>query len=103
METGAEWSLTDAAFIDEFDEQEGLCRVTYDPVHASTSLAVITAVANITGRDPSELEPLQESIDAEAVDALFAADGSSVSQLTFQYSGCEITVEPNDVVEVVAG
>lgn len=103
LETGADWSLTDAAFIEEFDEQEGLHRVKYDSDQATPSLAIITVVANITGRDPWELEPLHESIDADAVDALFAADGSSVSQLTFQYSGYEITVETNDVVEVVAG
>lgn len=103
LETASGRGLTDAAFIDEFDEQEGLYRVKYDSVQATPSLAVITVVSNITGRDPSELDPLYESIDADALDALFTADMSSVSQLTFQYSGYEITVGTDDVVEVVSG
>lgn len=96
-------NLTDAAFIDEFDEQDDLHRVKYDSGQTTPSLAVIIIVANITGRNPSELDPLSESINPDAVDALFAADRSSVSQLTFQYSGCEITVGTDGVVEVVGG
>lgn len=99
---GAEWELTDAAFIDEFAEQEGLHRVKYDSRQGSPSFTVITLVSKITGKNPLKLDTLHESIDVEALDALFAADGSSVGQLTFRYSGCEITVRTGGVVEMVA-
>lgn len=100
VETAFDWSLMDVAFVDEFDEQEGRCRVKYDSIQMTPSLAVIVVVSNITGRDPLELDPLYDSIDSDALDALFTADMSSVSQVTFQYSGCEITVGSDDVVGV---
>jgi hypothetical protein len=103
LETASEWDLTDAAFIDEFDEQEGLYRVKYDSDRATPSFAVITVVSNIVGRDPLELDPLYESVDGDALDALCTADLSSVSRLTFQYSGYEITVGTDDVIEVLTG
>lgn len=103
LETASGRDLTDAAFIDEFDEQEGLYRVKYDSVQATPSLAVITVISNITGMDPLELDPLYECINVDALDALFTADISSVGQLTFQYSGYEITVGTDDVVEVASG
>lgn len=102
LATASDWDLTDAEFTYDFDEQEDLYRVTYDSGQASPTLAVLTVVSNITGIDPLELDPLSESIDTDALDAQFTADVSSVSRLTFQYSGCEITVGTDDVIEVVA-
>ena len=90
-----------ATIIDEFEEQEGLYRVKYDSAQATPSFAVITIVSNITGIDPLDLDPLYESIDGDALDALCTAI-SSGSRLTFHYSGYEITVGPDDVVEVVS-
>lgn len=103
LETASGWDLTDIAFIDEFEEAEGLYRVKYDSSQTRPSFAVITIVSNVTGIDPLELDPLYDSIDGDALDALCTADHSSVSRLTFQYSGCEITVKTDGVVEVVAG
>lgn len=102
LETVSGWDLTDATFIDEFDEQEGLYRVKYDSAQATPSFAVITVVSIITGEDSLELDPLYESIDGDALDALCAADRSSVCRLTFQYSGCEITIGTDEIVEVVS-
>lgn len=103
LEMASQWDLTDAAFSYEFDEQRRLYRVTYDPDQAPPSLAVITAVSKLSGKDPLELESLYTSVDPDALDALFTGDPSSVSRLTFQYSGYEITVGHDDVVEVLAG
>lgn len=102
-ETRADRDLTDAAFIDEFDEQDSLHRAQYDSGQATPSFTVITVVSKIIGKDPWELDPLQGSIDADALDALFGADRSSEGQLTFQYNGFEITVRTGGVIEVVAG
>ena len=102
VKTASGWEQTDTAFIDEFDEHEGIYRVKYDSGHASPSFAVITIVSKVTGTDPLELDPLHDSIDGDVLDALCTADRSSVSQLTFQYSGCKITVGTDDTVEVVA-
>lgn len=102
FETGPRGDLTDAAYIDEVDEQEGRYRVKYDPSQATPRLAILTAVSNITGRGLFELEPLYGSIDPEALDALFAAGDSSVCRLTFQYSGYEVTVESDAEIELVS-
>lgn len=97
----AGWSPTDAAFVDGFDEQDGRYRLTYDSTLATPSVAVVTAVSTVVGVAPLELDPLYESIDGDALDALFSPDCASGSRLTFQYSGCEITVGTDDVVEVI--
>lgn len=102
-ETASGWDLTDTAFIDEFEEQEGFYRVKYDSGKATPSFAVITIVSKVTGIDPLDLDPLYDSIDGDALDALCTTDRYSVSRLTFQYSGCEITVGTDDVLKVVAG
>lgn len=102
-ETASGWDLTDTEFIDEFDEQEGFYRVKYDSGQATPSFAVLTIVSIVTGIDPVELDPLYESIDGDVLDALCTANLSSVSRLTFQYTGCEITIGTDDIVEVVAG
>lgn len=62
-----------------------------DPV----SLQVVEAVAAFRGVDPLELDPLAESIDADALNALFSSvgernvDGANVS---FTYEGVRVTV-----------
>ncbi|WP_299331457.1 HalOD1 output domain-containing protein [Haloplanus sp.] len=95
--------LTDAAFVDGFDERDGQYRLTYDATRAAPSFAVVSVVSTVTGVDPLELDPLYESIDGDALDALFPADCPSGNRVTFQYSGCEITVRSGDVIEVTPG
>lgn len=103
LETATDRDLTDTAFIDEVEEQDDRYRVTYDPEHVTPSLAIITVVSKITNTSPLKLDPLYETIDGDAVDTLVTADRSSVSQLTFQYRGYDITVGSDAVIEVVAG
>ena len=103
LEAASGWDLTDTAFIEEFEEQQRRYRVTYDSGQVTPSVAIISIVSKVTGIDPSELELLHDCIDSDALDALCTADRSSVSRLTFQYNGCEITVGTDGVVVVVAG
>ena len=102
METASGWDLTDTAFVDEFEEQEGLYRVKYDSGQATPSFAVLTIISKVTGIDPLELDSFYDSIDGDALDALCTADPSSITRLTFQYNGYEITIGTDDIVEVVA-
>ncbi|QZX99939.1 HalOD1 output domain-containing protein [Halobaculum rubrum] len=102
-ERGSSRDLTDTAVIDEFEEHGGLYRVKYDTVQATPSFAVVTVVSHITGRDSVDLDPLYESIDGDALDTLCTADASSLTRLTFRYSGFEITVGTDGVIGVVTG
>lgn len=62
------------------------------------SRAVVQAVASIEGIETLELPPLYESIDPDALDALFRGDADG--RITFTYNGYTITVLQNDQVIV---
>lgn len=63
------------------------------------SMAVVTAVANATGQSPLEMEPLWESVDVDALEALLWDTDRTGSSLTvsFTYCGREVTVTDDDV------
>lgn len=58
--------------------------------------AVVEGVAAVTNRSPLDLPPLQDVVDLDAVDQLFASAPPDLS-LTFEYAGCEVTVEPERI------
>ena len=63
--------------------------------------AVVEAVADAKGVDPLELEPLYESVDPEALEAIFStADGRSAVELSFSVAGCEVVVRGPDEISV---
>lgn len=63
----------------------------------SLSEAVVSAVADREGVDPSTLEPpLYEAVDTDALDMLFRSGSGEVS---FTYAGYRVTVD--DRAEVV--
>lgn len=70
-------------FVAEYDEDE------------SPSEAVLRSVATITGVTAVELDPLYETIDPDALDALF--EGNAPASVTFFYAGCRVVVEPDRV------
>lgn len=60
------------------------------------SMAVISAVANATNSDPSDLEPLYEVIDTDALDSLFEASPAGPwragGRVSFTFEGCDVVV-----------
>ncbi|WP_435098474.1 HalOD1 output domain-containing protein [Halorubrum sp. N11] len=103
LESASSWDLTDIAFIDESKQHGDFYRVKYDSGQTTPSFAVLTIISKVTEIDLLDLNPLYDSIDGDALDALCTADLSSVSRLTFQYHGCKITIGTDDVVEVIVG
>lgn len=71
---------------------------TYDE-DATASEAVVAAVAEREGVDPVELPRLFESVDPDALDAIFA-DGRP-GRVSFQYAGYDVTVCGTDQVTVI--
>lgn len=71
---------------------------------ASVSDEVISAVAAARGADPLDLDPLNEAIDPDALDALYRRDGreraSTPDRLEFTYSGCGVVVDEGGSVTV---
>ena len=69
----------------------------------STSHRVITAVAEETGNDPTEVGPLYHVIDPDALDRLFSSTGKnvrSVGFVEFTFAGCDVVVHGSGEVEV---
>ncbi|MFW5938032.1 MAG: HalOD1 output domain-containing protein [Halanaeroarchaeum sp.] len=60
-----------------------------------TSCLVVTSIADVTGQDPADLDPLWDSVDPDALDSFVAhaSETSTPYQLTFQYQGYTVTVE----------
>ena len=59
--------------------------------------AVIRAIAEARGVDPLELEPIQEHIDLDAVDRLFASAGSD-GRLIVDVAGCRVRLQSDGEV-----
>lgn len=61
------------------------------PRSDTRSEAVVRAVANARDADPTDLEPLYNAVDPDALDALFT-DGHADDRIVFRYCGHEVTV-----------
>ncbi len=66
---------------------------------ATPSTAVVEAVAATTGREPTALPPLYESVDAEAIDDLFS-DPDGTVRLSLEYAGVTVTLYADGVIKV---
>ena len=60
--------------------------------------SVVTSVAEIHGVDPTEVEPpLGTVVDGDALESLVTS--MTRGSVTFQYSGCEVTVAHDGSVD----
>jgi hypothetical protein len=65
----------------------------------SVSRAVIDAVAAVEGTPPTELPPLYDVVDPDALDKVFAGK-ASLGKVMFNYNSYEITVEADGYVAI---
>lgn len=61
------------------------------------SQAVIDAVAAVEGTPPTELPPLYDVVDPEALDNVFAGK-ASLGKVVFNYNSYEVSVEADGYV-----
>lgn len=71
-----------------------------DPHRGDLVVAVTDAVAEATDRNPTELDPLYESIDPDALTALFAGRNPSDTRIEFEYQGQTVTIDGDGQVTV---
>lgn len=74
-----------------------------DAFDDGVSIAVVTAVAARRGVEPTELPPLYEWVDPDALDALFeptTTGGPRRGRLSFTYDGHEVVLECDDGVAI---
>ena len=82
-------------------------QVVFQPQDESVPETVLTGVASLKQVDQLELPPLNEAIDPDALDALFAprADGAErASDVTifFTYAGYEVRIETGGAITFLA-
>lgn len=75
-------------------DRETLSSVTDGP----PSHAVVRAVADADGVDPTDLPPLYAAVDPDALDAMFR--GRTAGSVTFEYTGYTVTVDASADVTV---
>ena len=81
-------------------------RLSHDWWHGMTlSTAVSMGVATITNTAPTELDPLYESVNPDALNHLFdspTAESSrhSAGQMTFSNNDCTVTVYADGMIEI---
>lgn len=81
----------------EYDPDTETYRGHFDPTERKPSTVVVLAVATVTETDPLDVEPLNDCLDPDRFDGLFAPthDGTprTGGQVTFSYAGYEVTVD----------
>ncbi|MFC3958650.1 HalOD1 output domain-containing protein [Halovivax cerinus] len=89
-ETNTEQTVTDS---DSFTYQRSGTETPTEGVLEAVSTALDRPILPGEGTDP--LPPMYDAIDPDALDTIF--DGSSRPILTFEYAGCTITVEQDEI------
>lgn len=64
---------------------------------------VVAGLAEVTGKDTDEIEPIQEKVDVDAVETLFQDDdriGTVTGIVTFVHEGRRISIDSDGFVEI---
>lgn len=72
----------------------------------SAALAVVETVAMVTDQDPTEMEPLNDVVNTDALNSLFVPTdyrGRSRGYVEFEYERCHVRVRADGTVLVVRG
>lgn len=91
--------MTDDRELSDRDVSSAGGQSTYRPSEGEKpSIAVISAVSEHAGVEPLELPPLYDSVDADALDALFASLAAKTTPTTFRFhfDGHLVTVSGAD-------
>jgi len=87
----------------KYDAESGTYRTFYDPTDENVSIRVLQAVGSIRDVDPTDLEPLDEFVDPDALDSVFtpmqAREGVHGS-LSFNYEGLLVLVHSDGEIEL---
>jgi len=88
---------TESAVRDErsFTYQRSGAETPTEGVLEAVSTALDRPILPDAGADP--LPPLYDAIDPEALDTIFSNDGRENPLLTFEYSGCTITIDGDEI------
>lgn len=85
----------------EHDSETGRYSICHDwKLDSSISTSVIEAVATVSGRESTEIDPLYETIDPEGLDQLVTSlREAGEGTVTFDFAGLIVTVESDGQME----
>ena len=70
----------------------------------TVSETVVSTVAEFIGSEPTSIDPLYDTVDPDALNALFDGDrvisDCTPSSVAFTYCGCDVVVAADGVVQV---
>jgi len=67
------------------------------------NLAIVETVAAATGREPTDLPPLQGAVDTDALETVLTEGADEPAEpiwVSFSYSGVHVTVGTDGIIEV---
>ena len=83
----------------EYDLESRTYLARFDRATTAASMAVVAALSDVMGVEPTEMEPLGSVVDPEALDRLFS-DGATEASAQFQFAGCEVSISADGLVTV---
>lgn len=89
----------------EYDREPTVHSVRYRPDDGPLGTVIVKAVATVTGTPPTELDPLYDTIDPQALQRMYDTidefpDYDGDRSLTFAFGGCTVTVSWTGTVTV---
>lgn len=82
-----------------FDSARDVYRVYRRPDHPEpVSYVVVEGVSAVTGRSMRDLEPLNDTIDPDALDAVVSADEHAGATVRFEYCDCRIEISGGELL-----
>lgn len=93
--------LSDSEY--RLDGDDGARRVQFDWSETLPSTAVVNTVADVSNRDPTEVEPLYEYVDPDALDALITrarSDSPTITMVAFSLADYDVSVYADGEVAV---
>lgn len=91
----------------DYDAETDTYRAAFDSASESVCHAVVSMVAAVTESQPTDLPPLNGTVDSEALETLIRSQTTDRSRgdvhVSFRYAGHEVTVHNYGIVAVRPG
>lgn len=81
-------------------EHEEQYRFEYDTAETRPSMAVVAGLSRVLDLEPTAFEPLQRTVDTDALDTLLESADSDTLQITFQVPEHTVVISGDGVVTV---
>jgi hypothetical protein len=97
-------SLDSIDSADLFESEDAHTRAFSWDDEGGATLAVVEAVTDMLGVEPTEVEPLNDVIETDALNQLFTPTGETLRRtghIQFEYEGCLVRIQANGTVSVV--